>query len=134
MLRLRKIDCYGQLILAAVMVLNIQFFFLYGLLIGLFLLSGWQILSAIFNTFGFFQVGRKRQILFYWKLCFVDMALLFLMWLLGEKFNYPGTYLFSWIPMTGAVILAGYYWKVYFQLIQFISLRNELDGLTKSKH
>jgi len=44
------------------------------------------------------------------------------------------TEILSGITLLGAIAIEVYYWKIYFKLIDLISLRDELDGLTKSKH
>jgi len=131
---LRKIDYYGQLILAALMLLSVPLLLYYGFLAGLFIMGCWQLISAAFNTNAFFHSVYRRQIWSYWKLCFADLLLLFLCWLSGETFNTDLLQVIFWITLTGAAAIAVYYLKIYNDLIQFISLRNELDGLTKSKH
>ena len=134
---LRKIDYYGQLILAAFMLLSVPVLLVYGLLgflAGLFIMGCWQVISAIFNTNAFIHSGHKNKIWSYWKLCFADLILLFVCCLSGETLNTDFSQLIFWIAIAGAAAIAVYYLKIYNDLIQFISLRNELDGLTKSKH
>jgi hypothetical protein len=132
--KLRKIDYYGQLISAALMLLSVPVLLWYGFLAGLFIMGCWQLISAAFNTNAFLHSGRRRQIWSYWKLCFADLTLLFLCLLSGETFNADLLQVIFWIAITGAAAVAVYYLKIYNNLIQFISLRSELDGLTKSKH
>ena len=131
---LRKIDYCSQLILAALMLLSVPLLLYYGFLAGLFIMGCWQVISAAFNTNAFLHSVYRRQIWSYWKLCFADLILLFLCWLSGETFNADLLQVIFWIAITGAATIAVYYLKIYNDLIQFISLRNELDGLTKSKH
>ena len=134
MLLLRKIDCYGQLIVAALIVLSVPVLFLFGFLIGLFCIGCWQLLSAALNTYSFIHAGYKKQIILYWKFCIVDLGLFFLFLLADKNSNPDYIYMIFWIATPGAVMIAGYYWKIYFKLIEFIALRNEMQGLIKSKH
>jgi hypothetical protein len=131
---LRKIDYYGQLILAALMLLSVPLLLYYGFLAGLFIMGCWQLISAAFNTNAFLHSVYRRHIWSYWKLCLADLILLFLCWLSGETFNPGFMQVIFWLVITGGAAIAVYYLKIYNDLIQFISLRNELDGLTKSKH
>jgi len=130
----RKIDYYGQLILGTLMLLSVPVLLLYGFLVGLFILGCWQLLSAIFNTKAFAHTGHSQQIWSYWSCCMADLAILFLSWYFGKTFNLDYVQVFYWIALAGAVFVAIYYLKIYKRLIQFFSLRDELDGLTKSKH
>lgn len=134
MLLIKKIDCYGQLILVSCMVLSIPIFYFLGLGIGLSLLGCWQLISALGNTPGFIYTGYKRQILLYWTFCIVELSLIALLFLfendLGENF----LMIVFWIAIGAAVFIASYYLRIYYRLIELLSLRNELDGLTKSKH
>jgi len=132
--KLRKIDYYGQLILAALMLLSVPVLLLYGFLAGLFIMGCWQLISAAFNTTAFIHSGHRKKIWSYWKFCFADLILLFLCWLSGDTFNADFLQAILWIAIAGAAAIAVYYLKIYNNLIQFILLRNELDGLTKSKH
>ena len=135
MLLLRKIDCYGQLILGVLTIISMLVLFGSGVFIGLFLLGCWQVISAVFNTNSFIRAGFRKRIFHYWTFCIVDLVLLF--------FSYSSVALIpnkivievlSGITLVGAIAIAVYYWKIYFKLINLISLRDELDGLTKSKH
>lgn len=135
MLHFRKIDCYGQLILGSLAISSMLILFGSGLLIGLFIIGGWQVISAIFNTKSFIRAGFQKRILVYWMACITDLLLLFLTYssirLIPDNIAaevLPG------ITLLGAIAIAVYYWKIYFKLIGFISLRDELDGLTKAKH
>ena len=131
---LRKIDCYGQLILAILMVLSVPTFLLPLFLAGLFIMGFWQLISAISNTYAFIYSGYKKQILLYWKLCIADFALLFSFRQVDKIYNPEHAQVTFWIAIAGAVAIAVYYWKIYFKLIEHIALRNELQGLIKSKH
>jgi hypothetical protein len=131
---LRKIDCYGQLILASLITLSIPVLYNGQFLIGLFLLASWQLLSAIANTYSFIQAGLNKRIYRYWAFCIADLLMLLILYRFGIS---PADLFINIIlPITiiGAIATAAYYWWVYFRFIQFLSLRNELDGLTKSKH
>ena len=130
----RKIDYYGQLILGSLMLLSIPVLLSYGFLAGLFIPGCWQLLSAVFNTKAFIHTGHRKQISNYWSWCIADLAILFLTWYFGKTFKIDNVLVFYWIAISGAVFIAMYYLKIYNGLIQFFSLRDELDGLTKSKH
>ena len=135
MLSLRKIDCYGQLILGVLTIISMLILFGSGLFIGLFLIGCWQVISAVFNTNSFIRAGFKKRISHYWIFCIVDLVLLFLFWSpVAQIPNKIVTEVLSGITLLGAIAIAVYYWKIYFRLINLISLRDELDGLTKSKH
>jgi len=131
---LRNIDYYGQLLLGFLMLLSVPVLLIYGFLAGLFILGCWQLLSALFNTKAFIYTGHSKQIWSYWSCCIVDLTLLFLPWLFEKTFKTDFVQVFYWISISGAVLIAIYYLKIYKDLIQFFSLRDELDGLTKSKH
>ena len=134
MLRIRKIDCYGQLILAGCMLLSIPFFYFLGVGLGLFLLGCWQLISALLNTYSFINTGYKKQILLYWMFCMADLALIALLFLFEKNLTEDVIMVIFWIAIGAAVFVAVYYLRIYYRLIELISLRNELDGLTKSKH
>jgi len=131
---MRKIDYYGQLILGSLMLLSVPVMLFYGFLAGLFILGCWQLLSAVFNTKAFVYTGHSNQIWTYWSCCIADLAILFLSWYIEKTFDNGSVQVIYWIAMSGAVLIAIYYLKIYKDLIQFFSLRDELDGLTKSKH
>ena len=130
----RKIDYYGQLILGSLMLLSVPVLLFYGFLAGLFILGCWQLLSAIFNTRAFVHTSHSKQIWSYWSCCIADLAILCLSWYFEKTFNADKVEVFYWIALSGAVLIAIYYLKIYNDLIQFFLLRDELDGLTKSKH
>jgi len=134
LLRIRKIDCYGQLILAGCMLLSIPFFYFLGVGLGLFLLGCWQLISALLNTYSFINTGYKKQILLYWMFCMADLALIALLFLFEKNLTEDVIMVIFWIAIGAAVFVAVYYLRIYYRLIELISLRNELDGLTKSKH
>jgi hypothetical protein len=116
------------------MLLSVPVLLIYGFFAGLFILGCWQLLSAVFNTKAFVHTGHGKQIWSYWICCTTDLALLFQLWYFEKSFNTGNAQLFYWIVMSGAVFIAIYYLKIYKGLIQFFSLRDELDGLTKTKH
>ena len=134
MIILKKIDYYGQLILATLMILSIPILLLYGFLLGLFVMGCWQLLSALANTHAFISLSQRKQIWLYWKLCIADFVLLAGGWFTGQKLNTDTAQFIVGSALAGAVLIAIYYLKIYNKLIDLISLRNELDGLTKSKH
>ena len=134
MKQIRKIDYYAQLILGALMFLSVPVLLFYGFLAGLLILGCWQLLSAIFNTKAFVHTSHSKQIWSYWSCCIADLTILFLLWHFEKTFKIDNVQVFYWIALSGAVLIAIYYLKIYNDLIQFFSLRDELDGLTKSKH
>jgi hypothetical protein len=100
---------------------------------GLFIMGCWQLLSAILNTYSFIRSGYKRQIYLYWKLCIADLGLLFLSFWLDKFFEPGATQLITGIALAGSAAIAVFYLRIYFKLIDLIALKNELDGLLKSK-
>jgi len=130
----RKIDYYGQLILGSLILLSGPLLLFYGFPAGLFILGCWQLLSAVFNTKAFVHTGHRKQIWSYWIYCIADLAIFFLGWYFEKTYNTGSVQVFYWLALPGAVLIAIYYLKLYKNLIQFFSLRDELDGLTKSKH
>jgi hypothetical protein len=134
MLLIKKIDCYGQLILVSCMLLSIPIFYFLGLGIGLFLLGFWQLISALGNTPGFIHTGYKKQILLYWTFCIVDLSLIAVLFLFENDLSETLLMIIFWIAIGTALFITGYYLRIYYRLIDLLSLRNELDGLTKSKH
>ena len=134
MLLIKKIDCYGQLILVSCSLLSIPIFYFLGLGIGLLLIGCWQLISALGNTPGFIYTGYKKQILFYWTLCIADLSLIALFFLFESDLARNLIMVIFWIAIGAAVFIAGYYLRIYYRLIELLSLRDELDGLTKSKH
>src|SRR5258705_4791264 len=127
MILLRKIDCYGQLILLSSMLLSMPFLYFFGAGLGLFLLGCWQLISALLNTYSFIDTGYKKSILVYWILCIVDLGSV--SWLLIFGNDLSSNYIMAalWIAIGAAVFIAGYYLRIYYRLIELISLRNELD-------
>ena len=134
MLSLRKFDCYGQLIVASICISSMAIFLGLGLLIGLFIIGCWQLISAALNTRSFIRGGFQKRISYYWLFLFADLSLLIISYSSIELVSEILTEILAGITLIGAVTIAVYYWKIYFKLIDFLSLRNELDGLTKSKH
>ena len=130
----RRIDYYGQLILGSLMLLSVSVLLFYGFLAGLFILGCWQLLSAVFNTKAFIHTGHSKQIGRYWSYCIADLVMLVLAWYFGGTLKADSMQVFYAIALSGAAFIAIYYLRIYNDLIRFISLRDELDGLTKSKH
>ena len=128
MLLIKKIDCYGQLILVSCSLLSIPIFYFLGLGIGLFLLGCWQLISALGNTPGFIHTGYKKQILLYWTFCIVDLSLIAVLFLFEYDLSETLLMIIFWIAIGAAVFIAGYYLRIYYRLIELLSLRNELDG------
>lgn len=131
---IRKIDYYCQLALGSLMLLSVPILLFYGFLACLFIAGCWQLLSAAFNTTAFVHTGHSKQIGRYWSYCIADLAILFLSWYSEKTLKVDNVEVFYWVAMSGAVFIAIYYLRIYNGFIQFISLRDELDGLTKSKH
>ena len=131
---IRKIDCYGQLILISCMLLSIPFFYVVGIGIGLILLGCWQLISALLNTPGFIDAGYKKPITLYWIFCTADLGSIIFLWQFESSLTSDCITVLGWIIIGAAVLIAGYYLRIYYRFIDLIFLRNELDGLTKSKH
>jgi len=134
MLLIKKIDCYGQLILVTCMLLSIPFLYFVGVGIGLIILGCWQLISALANTPAFVHTGYRNQILIYWTSCITDLSLIALFFLLENDLTENLLMTIFWIATSATVFIAAYYLRIYYRLIGLLFLRNELDGLTKSKH
>ena len=134
MLLLRKIDCYGQLILITCMLLSIPIFYFVGFGAGLLLLGCWQLISALVNTPAFIHTGYKKQILRFWTFFIADLFLMAILLLFENDLTEDTILVIFWIATGVSVFIAVYYLRIYYRLIELFSLRNELDGLTKSKH
>ncbi|HET6769038.1 MAG TPA: hypothetical protein VFH08_16615 [Chitinophagaceae bacterium] len=131
---IRKIDWYGQLILICCMLLSIPFLYIPGIGIGLILLDCWQLISALLNTSVFMDTGYKKPIVRYWIFCAADLGSILFLWQFESSLTSGYIIVLGWITTGAALFIAGYYLKIYYRLIELIFLRNELDGLTKSKH
>jgi hypothetical protein len=134
MMVIRKIDWYSQLILTSCMLLSIPFFSVVGIGIGLILLGCWQLISAVLNTPGFIDAGYKKPITLYWIFCIADLVSILFLWQFESSLTSDCITVLGRITTGAAVFIAGYYLRIYYRLIGLIFLRNELDGLTKSKH
>jgi len=134
MLLIRKMDCFGQLILVTCMLLSMPFLYFVGVKTGLIILGFWQLISALFNTYCFIDTGYKKPIIIYWGLWIAELGLLFLELQFENTLSNDYTTAIFWITIGAAVFIAGYYLRIYYGLINLLFLRNELDGLTKSKH
>ena len=135
MLQLRKIDCYAQVTLGTLIAFSLPFLFGRGLHTCLLLIGVWQVVSAILNTNTFIRAGFEKRIFHYWTFCVVDLILILLSYSKIIQIRGNGVaVILSGVTLLGAIAIAVYYWKIYFKLINLISLRDELDGLTKSKH
>ena len=130
MLRIRNIDYYGQLILVTCTLLSVPLLYFFGVGIGLFLLVCWQLISALANTPAFIHTGYKKPILLYWTFSIANLSLFTFLFL----FENDLVRVIFWIAIGTALSIAIYYLRIYYRLIELLSLRNELDGLTKSKH
>jgi len=134
MLRIRNIDYYGQLILVTCTLLSVPFFYFIGVGISLFLLACWQLISALANTPAFIHTGYKKPILLYWTFSIANTSLFTFLFLFENDLAKDLILAIFWIAIGAAVSIAIYYLRIYYRLIELLSLRNELDGLTKSKH
>jgi len=134
MLSMRKIDFGGQLVLAALMILSTPLAYRYGFMAGLFVMGIWQLISAILNTTTFMHFAFRKRIRIYWICWFADFAIFVLTWFGEKSFHHNDREVLFVIAIIGAIGIAVYYLMIYNKLIGSISLRNELDGLTKSKH
>ena len=134
MLLIRKIDYTGQLVLGIMMLLSVPILYFYGFLAGLFIMGIWQLISALLNTNTFLNSIYKKKILRYWLYCFVDFGLLGLGYIWAKVVNRDDAPVIFCIAIFGAIGIAIYYLMIYSKLIGFLSIRDELDGLTKSKH
>ena len=134
MLRIRNIDYYSQLILVTCTILSVPFFYFVGVGIGLFLLACWQLVSALANTPAFIHTSYRKRILLYWTFFIADLLLIALLFLLQNDLNENLILIVFWVTIGAALSIAIYYLRIYYRLIELLVLRNELDGLTKSKH
>jgi hypothetical protein len=131
---IRKLDFYGQCILAIIMLISIPMLLFYGFMAGLFLMGCWQLLSAAANTFAFLLHGRSRQICIYWRCTGIVIAILFICIPLSEFLDPDGVQVLAAIAIIASIPLAWYYLKIYYRLIHHIEVRSELQALIKSKH
>ena len=116
------------------MFLSVPFLYFLGVGIGWFLLACWQLISALANTPAFIHTGYKKRILLYWTFFIADLLLIALLFLLQNDLNENLILIVFWVTIGAALSIAIYYLRIYYRLIELLSLRNELDGLTKSKH
>ena len=129
---IRKIDFYGQLILSFAMLVSIPFLFLYGFLLGLFFLGCWQLISASLNTTTFIRSMYKKKIISYWIWTAIVLFALLICFRATHLFN-PGLVdIVITISLGGSVIIAVYYFYIYYKLIDLIEFKNELNGFLKS--
>lgn len=134
MLFIRRIDYGGQWVLFGLMFISIPVLYFFGFLAGLIALGIWQLISAMLNTNTFIYSVFRKEIRIYWICCFIDLVLLVSACFFS---NTTDTVDVSWlyiVAIAGGVCIAVYYLVIYNNLIRSISLRNEVDGLTKSKH
>lgn len=134
MLRIKKIDCYGQLILVTCMLLSIPFLNFVGVGKGMLILGCWQLISALANSPAFVHIGYRKQILVYWTFCITDLSLIALSFIFENDLTDNLLMTIFWIATGATIFIAAYYLRIYYRLIVLLFLRNELDGLTKSKH
>ena len=134
MLCIRNIDYYGQLILVTCTFLSVPLFYFVVVGIGLFLLACWQLISALANTPAFIHTSYRKRILLYWTFFIADLLLIALLFLLQNDLNENLILIVFWVTIGAALSIAIYYLRIYYRLIELLVLRNELDGLTKSKH
>ena len=134
MLRTRRIDYYSQLIVIICMFLSVPFLYFLGVGIGLFLLACWQLISALTNTPAFIHAGYKKPILLYWTFAIANLSLFTFLFLFENDLAKDLILVIFWIAIGTAMLITCYYLRIYYRLIELLFLRNELDGLTKSKH
>jgi hypothetical protein len=134
MLRTRRIDYYAQLILVTCTLLSVPLLYFLGGRIGLFLLACWQLISALTNTPAFIHAGYKKPILLYWTFAIANLSLFTFLFLFENDLAKDLILVIFWMAIGAAMSIAIYYLRIYYRLIELLSLRNELDGLTKSKH
>src|SRR6186713_1214127 len=127
MLLIRKMDCFGQLILVTCMLLSMPFLYFVGVKTGLIILGCWQLISALLNTYCFIDTGYKKPIIIYWGLCIADLGVFFLAFLFENTLSTDYTMAIFWITIGASVFIAIYYLRVYYRLIDLLTLRNELD-------
>jgi len=130
---LRRIDWYGQVIMGSLMILSLPFLFCYGFLAGLFVLGGWQLLSAATNTVSFVHSGFRKEIAGYWIWVLIVFAVFFPGWVLSEFFGTGYTAVTAYMSMAATPLITFYYLRIYKKLVDYCELRNELSGFTKSK-
>jgi len=134
MLTLRRTDFFLQILLAALMVLSIPIYWFIGFLAGLFILGIWQLLSAFLNTRRFLSTGMGLEICTYWKFTGLVFATVFISVILDQVVEVSWWQGIALAAGIGSVALAIYYLHIYHILVERMALREELDGLTKSKH
>ena len=100
----------------------------------LFLLACWQLISALTNTPAFIHAGYKKPILLYWTFAIANLSLFTFLFLFENDLAKDLILVIFWMAIGAAMSIAIYYLRIYYRLIELLSLRNELDGLTKSKH
>src|SRR5687767_514347 len=128
---IRKIDFYGQIILGFAMLVSIPFLFLYGFLLGLFFLGCWQLISASLNTITFTRSRYKKKIITYWIWTVVVLFVLLICFRATRLFNSGLADTVVTISLGGSVIIAVYYFFIYYKLIDLIEFKNELSGFLK---
>ena len=134
MLFIRRIDYGGQWVLFGLMIVSIPVLYFYGFLAGLFALGIWQLISAILNKNTFIHSVYRREIRIYWICCFIDLMFLVSAWFLSITVDAGDADWIYIVAIAGGFCIAVYYLLIYNNLIRSIALRNEVDGLTKSKH
>jgi len=72
--------------------------------------------------------------LLYWTFFIADLLLIALLFLLENDLNENLILIVFGVTIGAALSIATYYLRIYYRLIELLSLRIELDGLTKSKH
>jgi len=132
LLHLRKFDLYGQLTIMILMILSIPILFLYGPLMGLFILGCWQLISAAINSCAFIKAGFRHNIVTYWSLAGFDLLMLLLTQYLDVIPEGSANILSAFCLFTAGGI-AVYYWLIESRLIKLLEERHELSAFTKSK-
>lgn len=134
MIRLRKTDLVIQCVFAVFLLLSFPWLHPDGFLAALFLPGCWQLVSAFFNTRGFYNNGMRYQIRSFWKYTGLITALLFLPVPLAQWLNPETVRVLTVVTVISAVPVSLYYLNCYKKLIGHLALRHELGGLIRSKH
>jgi len=129
---LQKIDYYGQVSLAVLMVFSTPFYFYFGFLAGLFIIGCWQLLSAVCNTGSFNNHALHKEISQYWIFTAIVLILLLLCFPLAEAFSPDDIQVLAGAAIIGSIPLAYHYLNIYKKLIRRLGLKKELRGLIKS--
>lgn len=121
MLTLRQIDYWLQFLLAFIMLLCIPTVIIS--MAGLFIMGWWQLISAGLNTRALIHNGLKKQIRRYWLWTSIVLGTLFLCTPLSNVFDPDDVQVLAGIAIAGSAVLAVYYLRIYFKLIEVMTLK-----------